>query len=253
MLIDSHTHLDFPEFDSDREAVIASAKSLGVEKFLNPGCNLATSRKAVELANQFPEIYAGVGIHPHDAAEVDAVSLVELTKLASNKKVVAIGEIGLDYFRMRNSKEIQIAAFENQLALAEKLGKPVIIHSREADKDIFECLDKFPNLKGVFHCFGGDWNFAKEVLKRNFYIGITAIVTYPNAQKTHEVAQKIPLEKLLIETDSPFLAPQSRRGKRCNPADVVEVVERIAQLKSIEIDEVATTTVSNTQNLFALE
>ncbi|MDD5179081.1 MAG: TatD family hydrolase [Candidatus Gracilibacteria bacterium] len=253
MLIDSHTHLDFPEFDADREAVIASAKSLGVEKFINPGCNLATSRKAVELASRFPEIYAGVGIHPHDAAEVDANSLVELARLAANKKVVAIGEIGLDYFRMKNSKEIQIAAFENQLALAEKIGKPVIIHSREADTDIFECLDKFPNLKGVFHCFGGDWNFAQEVLSRGFYIGITAIVTYPNAQKTQEVAQKIPLDRLLIETDSPFLAPQSKRGKRCNPADVAEVAERIAQLKNIPVVEVTNSTALNAQNLFALE
>jgi TatD DNase family protein len=183
---------------------------------------------------------------------VEVVSLVELAKLASNKKVVAIGEIGLDYFRMHNSKEIQIAAFENQLALAEKIGKQVIIHSREADANIFKCLDKFSKLRGVFHCFGGDWSFAQEVLSRGFYIGITAVVTYPNAQKTHEVAQKIPLDRLLIETDSPFLAPQSKRGKRCNPADVVEVAERIAQLKSIEVDEVAQTTNLNTRNLFHL-
>ncbi|MFA5351954.1 MAG: TatD family hydrolase [Candidatus Gracilibacteria bacterium] len=253
MLIDSHTHLDFPEFDADREAVIASAKSLGVEKFINPGCNLEASTRAVNLASRYPEIYAGVGIHPHDAAEVDANSLVELARLAANKKVVAIGEIGLDYFRMKNSKEIQIAAFENQLALAEKLRKPVIIHSREADTDIFKCLDKFPNLKGVFHCFGGDYPFAQEVLSRGFYIGITAVVTYPNAQKTHEVAQKIPLDRLLIETDSPFLAPQSKRGKRCNPADVAEVAERIAQLKNIPVAEVTNSTALNAQNLFALE
>jgi len=252
MLIDSHTHLDFPEFDADREAVIASAKSLGVEKFINPGCNLEASTRAVNLASRFPEIYAGVGIHPHDAAEVDANSLFELARLAANKKVVAIGEIGLDYFRMKNSKEIQIAAFENQLALAEKLRKPVIIHSREADMDIFECLDKFSNLKGVFHCFGGDWSFAQEVLSRGFYIGITAIVTYPNAKNIHEVAQKIPLDRLLIETDSPFLAPQSRRGKRCTPADVVEVAERIAQLKNISIEEIASATLHNITQLFAL-
>jgi len=253
MLIDSHTHLDFPEFDTDRELVIASAKSAGVEKFLNPGCNLATSRKAVELANQFPEIYAGVGIHPHDASEVTAEALAELEKLAANPKVVAIGEIGLDYFRMRNSKEIQIAAFENQLALAEKIGKPVIIHSREADADIFKCLDKFSKLRGVFHCFGGDYVFAQEVLSRGFYIGVTAIVTYPNAKNIHEVAQKIPLDRLLIETDSPFLAPQIKRGKRCNPADVMEVAERIAQLKNISLAEIVGETTKNTKQLFLLE
>jgi TatD DNase family protein len=252
MLIDSHTHLDFPEFDADREAVIASAKSLGVEKFLNPGCNLATSRKAVELTKKFPEIFAAVGIHPHDASEVTAEALVELEKLASNKKVVAIGEIGLDYFRMRNSKEIQIAAFEKQLALASKLDKPVIIHSREADEDIFISLAKFPKLRGVFHCFGGDYAFAQEVLARGFFIGITAIVTYPNAKNIHEVAQKIPLEKLLIETDSPFLAPQSKRGKRCIPADVAEVAEKIAQLKNIPVAEVAIVSALNAQGLFHL-
>jgi TatD DNase family protein len=252
MLIDTHCHLDFPEFQKDFVEVLSRAHSAGVEKFINPGVGIAESRVAVKLAASHENIFAAVGIHPHEADSLDESVLRELEELGKNEKVVAIGEIGLDFFKMRNSKEIQIAAFEKQLGLAQKLNLPVIIHSREADAEIFAVLDKFPNLRGVFHCFGGDWSFAQEVLKRGFFIGLTGIVTFPNAKNVREVAQKIPLEKLLIETDAPFLAPQKFRGQRCEPAFVVEVAEEVAHLRGVEVAEIVAKTSQNAEELFRL-
>ena len=251
-LIDSHCHLDFPQFKKDFDMVIKKAEEAGVKKFLNPGCNLATSREAVDLANKFENIYAAVGVHPHDAKEISIESIHELESLVQNKKVVAIGEIGLDYFRMRNTKEVQIEAFRSQIELAKKLNKPVIIHSRDADEDIFKVLDNFLGLKGVFHCFGGDWGFAEKVLARGFLIGLTGIVTFSSAKNTHEVAKKTSLKKLLIETDAPFLAPQKFRGQRCEPAYVKEVVERIAELKGISVEKVAEATTKNAKKMFSI-
>ena len=282
MLIDSHCHLDFPEFKNDLIEVIKRAEEAGIKIILNPGCNFATSRKAVELAQRFENIYAAVGVHPHDSIQINKESIQELEELAQNKKVVAIGEIGLDYFRMRNTREVQLAAFEKQLELAQKLNKPVIIHSRESDEDIFKILDKFISnksavadnrtnesrvsgtndrtirtspsgeLRGVFHCFGGNWDFAEQVLAKGFLIGLTGIVTFPGAKNTHEVAKKIPLDKLLVETDAPFLAPQKHRGQRCEPAYVAEVAEKIAELKGVSVEEVAEVTTKNSEELFKI-
>ncbi len=252
MLIDTHCHLDFPELQKDFAKVLSRAKEAGVEKFINPGVGIEESRKAVRLADEHENIFAAVGIHPHESQHLNESIFKELEELGKNGKVVAIGEIGLDFLKMRNSKEIQIVAFERQLDLAQKLNLPVIIHSREADTEIFAVLDKFPNLCGVFHCFGSDWSFAQEVLNRGFFIGLTGIVTFPNAKNVREVAQKIPLEKLLIETDAPFLAPQKFRGQRCEPAFVVEVAEEVARLRGIEISEIAEKTTENAEELFGI-
>lgn len=284
MLIDSHCHLDFPEFKSDFSEVLSRSRETGVSKILNPGCNMKTSRKAVSLAKEFEEIYAAVGVHPHDASEINDDSLKVLEELAQDQKVVAIGEIGLDYFHMRNTKEVQIEAFEKQLKLAQKINKPVIIHSREANEDVLKVLDKFissnsdlsgdrtnevieqmseandrtslqgdqTGIRGVFHCFGGDWSFAEQVLNRGFLIGLTGIVTFPGAKNTHEVAEKVPLDKLLIETDAPFLAPQKYRAQRCEPAYVIEVAKRIAELKDLLLKELAKETTRNAEELFGL-
>ncbi|MCF7856813.1 TatD family hydrolase [Candidatus Gracilibacteria bacterium] len=251
-LVDTHCHLDFPELQKDFDEVLARAHSAGVKKFINPGVGIEESRKAVQLSSEHENIFAAVGIHPHEADSVDEKILAELEVLAQNSKVVAIGEIGLDFFKLRNSKEIQIAAFEKQLGLAQKLDLPLIVHAREADAEIFKILDKFPSLRGVLHCFGGDWSFAEKVLERGFFIGLTGIVTFPNAKNVREVAQKIPLEKLLIETDAPFLAPQKFRGQRCEPAFVVEVAEEVARLRGIEISEIAEKTTKNAEELFRI-
>ncbi|MFH1375078.1 MAG: TatD family hydrolase [Patescibacteria group bacterium] len=262
MLIDTHCHLDFPQFKKDFDTVLARAGEAGIGKMINPGVGIKESRQAVELAKNYENIFAAVGIHPHEASSlfelrspgVNSLNegvLAELEELAEDPKVIAIGEIGLDYFRMRNEKSIQQEAFRKQLELAQKLKKPVIIHSREADEDIFKILDDF-EVQGVFHCFGGDWAFAQQVLERGFLIGLTGVVTFPKAVNTHEVAANVPLEKLLVETDAPFLAPQKFRGQRCEPAFVREVGERIAELKGVSLEEVAGQTTKNARKLFEL-
>lgn len=249
--IDSHCHLDFPNFEKDFGEVLARAEKAGVQKFINPGVDLLTSCKAVALAEKFLPIFAAVGFHPSEAEKLSADNFIELEKLAQSGKVVAIGEIGLDFFKNQKSKNIQIEVFRKQLALAERIQKPAIIHSREADSEILEILDDF-KVQGVFHCFGSDWGFAQKVLERGFSIGLTGIVTFPNSENIHEVAQKIPLEKLLIETDAPFLAPQKFRGERCEPAFVIEVAQKIADLKNLPIEKIATTTTENVEELFEI-
>ncbi|MFH0834307.1 MAG: TatD family hydrolase [Patescibacteria group bacterium] len=250
-LIDSHCHLDFPNFDQDFDQVLARAEEAGVVKFLNPGVDLPSSKKALALAEKFDNIFAAIGFHPSEAQKLSANNLAELEKMLKNPKVVAIGEIGLDFFRNQNSKKMQVEALEKQLNLAEKFAKPVIIHSRNADEEILEVLANF-KIQAVFHCFGGDWNFAEKILDRGFLIGLTGIVTFPNAKNTHAVAQKIPLEKLLIETDCPFLAPQKFRGERCEPAFVLEVAVKIAELKNLPVEEITTETTRNAEKLFGI-
>ena len=257
--LDSHCHLDFPNFEKDFDEILARAKFAGVTKFVNPGVNLSTSKKAVALAEKFPQIFAAVGFHPSEAEKMSADNFTALEKLAKSKKVVAVGEIGLDFFRgkilsprKRGSPKIQIEVFRKQLFLAQKLNLPVIIHSRNADAKIFAVLDEFENLRGVLHCFGGDWSFAEQILNRGFLIGLTGIVTFPNAKNVREVAEKIPLEKLLVETDSPFLAPQKFRGERCEPSFVVEVAREIAKSRGIEISEIAKKTTENAERLFQI-
>ncbi|MCK5471968.1 TatD family hydrolase [Candidatus Gracilibacteria bacterium] len=251
MLIDTHCHLDFTEFTRDFKETLVRARSVGVQKFVIPGVELSNSRAAVALAEKFDGVFAAVGVHPHAADSVDERTLNELEKLAASQKVVAVGEIGLDFFRMKNSPEIQKNAFRQQLELAQKLNLPVIIHSRAADSEILETLDEF-KVRGVFHCFGSDWDFAEKVLARGFFIGLTGIVTFPNAKDLHEVAKKISLEKLLIETDAPFLAPQKFRGQRNEPAFVREVAEIIAKLRGISVEEVAKQTTENAEELFQI-
>lgn len=252
MLIDSHCHLDFPNFEKDFDAVLARAQKIGVTKFVNPGVDLASSKRAIALADSYENIFVAVGFHPSEAEKLSFDNFIALEKMAENSKVVAIGEIGLDFFKNQNSQKIQIEVFEKQLELAQKLDLPVIIHSREADAEIFEVLEKFPKIRGVFHCFGGDWSFAEKVLVKGFLIGLTGIVTFPNAVNVREVAEKIPLEKLLIETDAPFLAPQKFRGKRCEPAFVYEVAAEIAKIKNLPLEKVVEQTTINAEKLFGI-
>jgi TatD DNase family protein len=251
-LIDSHCHLDFPNFEKDFDAVLSRAEKSGVEKFINPSVDLPSSTRAVALAEKFPQIFAAVGFHPSETQKLTTNNFAALEKFSQNSKVVAIGEIGLDFFRNQISPQIQIAAFEKQLFLAQKFEIPVIVHSRSADSEILAVLDNFPGVRGVFHCFGSDWSFAKKILDRGFAIGLTGIVTFPNAKNTHEVARKIPLEELLVETDCPFLAPQKFRGERCEPSFVVEVAKKIAELKNLPVEKIAAATTENAERLFGI-
>jgi len=256
-LIDTHTHLDFPEFDSDREQVIVRAATAGVGAIVNVGADLASSQAAVALAEAHPQIYAAVGVHPHDAKTLTDEVLKELGDLASHSKVVAVGEIGLDFYRHLSPRDKQGQAFDQQLALASDVGKPVIIHDREAHKEVMAILRRWAEgcqqPVGVLHCFSGDLTMAREAIELGFYISIAGPVTFDNARRLRELVRQLPLEKLLIETDCPYLTPHPYRGKRNEPAYVQFVAQEIARVKELLLEEVACITSDNAQALFALD
>ena len=260
-LIDTHAHLDFAKFDTDRPAVIERATAAGVAAIVNVGADLPSSRRAVQLAEQYDAVYAAVGIHPHDAKKLDGATLGELRELAKRPKVVAVGEIGLDFYRDLSPRDVQRRAFQAQLAWAAKLGKPVIIHDRDAHNDIMEILsDWAAGLKsspligrlGVLHTFSGDLSMAERAMELGFYISISGPVTYKNARQLPNLVEVLPLDRLLVETDCPFLAPHPHRGRRNEPAYVRLVAERIGELKGIAFDDVAMATTGNARRLFEL-
>jgi TatD DNase family protein len=257
LLMDTHTHLDFPQFDSDREQVIERAFTAGVKALINVGADLASSQAAVALAEAYPQVYAAVGVHPHDAKTLTAEMLEELRALASHPKVVAIGEIGLDFYRDLSSRDKQRQAFEQQLALAREVGKPVIIHDREAHKEVMAILRRWAKgghqPVGVLHCFSGDLAMAQEAIELGFYISIAGPVTFQNARRLRELVGQLPLEKLLVETDCPYLTPHPHRGKRNEPAYVKLVAQEVARIKGGSLEEVARITSDNAQALFALK
>ena len=260
-LIDTHAHLDFSKFDADRPGVIDRARAAGVAAIVNVGVDLDSSRRAVRLAEQYESIYAAVGVHPHDAKNLDGATLAELRELAQKPTVVAVGEIGLDYYRDLSPRDVQRRAFQAQLAWAAKLGKPVIIHDRDAHEEIMNTLTKWAQdltsstlsgRLGVLHTFSGDLEMAKRAIDLGFYISISGPVTYRNARQLPEIVRALPLDRLLVETDCPFLAPEPHRGKRNEPAYVRLVVERIAKLKGIPFDDLARATTTNARRLFKL-
>jgi len=256
-LTDTHTHLDFPEFDGDREHVIERAATAGVGAMVNVGADLASSRAAVALAEAYPQVYAAVGVHPHDAKTLTKEMLEELGALASHSKVVAIGEIGLDFYRDLSPRDEQRQAFKQQLALASEAGKPVIIHDREAHTEVMDILRHWVEGShksvGVLHCFSGDLAMAQEAIELGFYISIAGPVTFQNARRLRELVRQLPLEKLLIETDCPYLTPHPHRGKRNEPAYVKLVAQEIARIKGTSLEEMARITLDNAQALFALK
>jgi len=260
-LVDTHAHLDFSKFDTDRPAVVERARAAGVATIVNVGTDLVSSRRAVDLANEYEAVYAAVGVHPHGAKKLDGETLGELRELAQRPKVVAIGEIGLDYYRNLSPPEAQRRAFQAQLAWAAKLGKPVIIHDRDAHDEILEALTKWaagldnPGLAGrlgVLHTFSGDLEMAERAIDLGFYISISGPVTYQNARQLPEIVRALPLDRLLVETDCPFLAPEPYRGKRNEPAYTRLVAECIAELKGVSFDHLARATTANARRLFGL-
>jgi TatD DNase family protein len=252
-LIDSHAHLDSQRFDRDRDKVIRDARRTGVVQIVNPGADLESSRKAVELADRYPEVFAAVGVHPHDASTLTDGTLAGLTGLADNPRVVAIGEIGLDYYRDLSPRDRQRTAFVRQLALARTLGLPVIVHIRDAHRDAMRMLEEeAEGTTGVLHCYSGDLDTAQRAISLGWYISIAGPVTYPNAHRLRDVVSQLPLERLLIETDCPYLSPQPRRGKRNEPAYVRWVAEQLAETLQVDLERVAEVTSSNTRELFGL-
>ncbi|MBN1937539.1 MAG: TatD family hydrolase [Anaerolineae bacterium] len=262
-LIDTHAHLDHPKFSHDREAVIQRAFDAGVQPIITAGADMASSRESIALAERFTGIYAAVGVHPHDAQAVSAADLDELRKLADRPQVVAIGEMGLDYYWDHSPHEAQKAVFEAQLGIAVEVGKPAMIHIRDkkgqhaAYEDALNILARWaPNLPsgrvGVLHCFSGDLGAARIALDVGFYLGIDGPVTYPNASELCSIVAQIPLDRLLLETDCPYLTPQFRRGRRNEPAYLGHTAEKIAQVRGISVDQVARATTENARHLFTL-
>ncbi|MDI6816222.1 MAG: TatD family hydrolase [Actinomycetota bacterium] len=251
-LTDSHAHLDFFGSDSKIEKVLARAVENDVTRIITIADSLESSYRAVELAQKHSEVYAAVGVHPHNASDVNPETLKELERLAKEPKVVAIGEIGLDYHKNHSPHLVQQKVFEQQLELAKKVKLPVIVHDRDADADVMGALIKHGTKKGVFHCFSGDLAFAEKVLAMNFYISIAGTVTFKNAGVLAGIAKFVPLTKLLVETDSPYLTPHPYRGRKNEPAYVRLVAEKIAELKEIDVSAVEASTQENIRLLFGI-
>lgn len=255
MLIDSHVHLDDKRFDGDRDILIENLKSNNIEMVINIGADLETSVASVDLANKYGNIYAAVGVHPHSAKEVNTMVMEQLKDLASNEKVVAIGEIGLDFYYDNSPRDLQRKWFIEQLKLAKKLDLPVIIHTRDAAGETFDILknNQNGNVRGVLHCYSGSPEMALEYVKMGFHISLGGPVTFKNARVVREVAEAVPIDKLLIETDCPYLTPEPYRGKRNEPMYVKYVAEKIAEIKKVSYEELVKTTNSNTKELFGIK
>lgn len=253
-IFDTHAHYDSSAFNPDREAVLAALPEAGVALVVDPGCDLPSSRAALALAEQFPHVYAAVGIHPEDCAGYTDADLDVLRQLCRHEKAVAIGEIGLDYYWAENPpREFQQQVFRRQLELALELDMPVIIHDREAHGDCLEIVKEYPGLRGVFHCFSGSPEMAAELLKRGWYLGFDGPITYKNAKRAPEVAAVTPLDRILVETDSPYMTPVPFRGKRNDSRYLPYVIEKLAEWKGVTPQEMTDITFANGKRLFGIE
>lgn len=254
MLFDTHAHYDDERFDGDRDALLASMPERGVELIVNPGCTVKTSRTAVELAARFAHVYAAVGIHPENCHDFTPAQIDDLRALAARPKVVAIGEIGLDYYWEQNPpREFQQEVFRDQLALARELGLPVIVHDRDAHADCLAIVKEFPQVRGVFHCFSGSVEIAQELIKRGWYLGFDGPLTYKNAKKTVEVAKIVPLDRVLLETDSPYMAPVPVRGTRNDSRNVSHIAAKFAEIRGMSTDEIIALTNENGRRFFGIQ
>lgn len=253
-LVDSHAHLDGGQFNSDRQATIQRALDNGISHILTVGCDLESSAASVALALKYEQIYASVGVHPHAATELNEQSLQQLRELLNRPKVVALGEIGLDFYRDRSPRDIQRNAFRQQIGLAKELGKPIIVHDRDAHDEVLQILQEedAAAVGGVLHCFSGDLAMAKKCLELGFYLSFPGTITYPKNAAAREVAKAIPVDKMLVETDCPYLSPQQFRGKRNEPAYVRYTAEKIAEIKGLTIEDVARVTSRNCFDLFGI-
>ena len=253
MLFDTHAHYDDERFDGDREALLAGMPEKNVGLIVNPGCDISSSRTAVALAESFDFVYAAVGIHPENCGDFEPGMIDQLRQMAKNPRVVAIGEIGLDYYWAENPpRELQQEVLRRQLRLAEELGLPVIIHDRDAHRDTLEMVREFPRVRGVFHCFAGSAEMARELIKMGWMLSFNGAITFKNAKKAPEVIAAVPLEKLMIETDAPYLTPVPHRGERNDSSYVRLVAEKIAQIKGLTPEEVEKATWENGRRFFGV-
>lgn len=253
MLFDTHAHMDDRAFDQDRDTLLSELPQQGIGLLMNPGCSLASSRQACALAGQYDYIYAAVGSHPDAADEVNADVLEAYRVLCKqNPKVKAIGEIGLDYHYEDIPRQRQLEAFRDQMALARELDLPVIVHEREAHQDGMAVVDEFPQVTGVFHCYSGSAEMAKELIKRGWYIGFTGVLTFKNARKAVEVAREIPLERIVLETDCPYMSPEPFRGRRNDPGKLYRMAQALAQIRDLPAEQVEAITFENGKRLYRL-
>ncbi len=250
-VIDTHAHYDDPAFDSDRDELLTEILNESVDKLITIGCSIEGSRNAIKIAEKFPSVYASVGIHPSDCMGSSDNYIDILREMSKNKKVVAIGEIGLDYHYDGYDKETQIDCFIKQLELAKELSLPVIIHSREATSDTMDILRKYKP-KGVVHCFSGSVETAREIIELGMMISFTGVLTFKNSRKAVEACSAIPMERIMLETDSPYMAPVPHRGERNNSSYVLHVAEKVAEIKNMTIDEVITVCNGNAVRFFGL-
>ncbi len=254
MLFDTHAHMDDRAFDADREELLSALPEQGIALLMNPGCSLESSRNADALSRQYDYIYAAVGSHPDAADEVNEAVLEEYQKLCKlNPKIKAIGEIGLDYHYEDIPRELQLKAFRAQMALAAELNLPVIVHEREAHADGMTVVDEFPTVKGVFHCYSGSAEMAQELVKRGWYIGFTGVLTFKNAKKAVEVASAIPLDRIVLETDCPYMAPEPFRGKRNDPSKLYRMAEKLAELRGMTVEDIHRITTENGKRLYRID
>lgn len=250
-IFDTHAHYDDSRFDEDRTELLSSLLNGNVSGIINCGCDLKSSLETVTLTEKHPRLYGAVGVHPHEAEEITDEDLEKIKELYSNEKVVAVGEIGLDYFYDFSPREKQIELFRKQIITANELGLPVIIHDRDAHEDTMNILKELKP-KGVVHCFSGSAEMAKEILKLGLYIGIGGAVTFKNARKPVEVVEMLPLDRLLLETDAPYMTPVPFRGKRCDSSHIAYTAEKIAEIKGIDAQELIDRCTENAKALFGI-
>ena len=253
MLFDTHAHMDDRAFDADREELLRSLPEQGLKLVMNPGCSLESSRNVSRLTREYDFLYGAVGSHPDAADEVNDAVLAEYRELCKlNSKIRAIGEIGLDYHYEDIPRQIQMQAFRSQMELAQELDLPVIVHERDAHEDGMAVVRDFPTVTGVFHCYSGSAEMARQLVDKGWYIGFTGVLTFKNARKAVEVASSIPLERIVLETDCPYMAPEPYRGKRNDPGKIYRMAEKLAEIRGLSVDEIHAITVENGKKLYRI-
>ena len=253
MLFDTHAHLNDPAFDEDRDALMQTFRDSGVGLVLNAGCSLESSKDCIALAERYDWLYCSVGTHPDTADEVNEDVLEAYRQMCKHPKVKAIGEIGLDYYYETIHRDTQMKAFRMQMALAQELDMPVIVHERDAHNDGMTIVKEFPKVKGVFHCYSGSAEMARQLVNLGWYIGFTGVLTFKNARKAVETAASIPLDRIVLETDCPFMAPDPFRGKRNPPGLLPKMAEKLAEIRGLPVEEIIRITTENAKRLYRIE
>lgn len=251
MIFDSHAHYDDKAFDEDREEVFKKIQRAGVSRVLNCGADISSCQSTIELTQKHEFIYGAIGVHPENAGEVIG-NLNKIGDMLNNNKIIALGEIGLDYYYEGYDREVQIKAFRAQMDMAKSLNLPVVIHDREAHEDTLAILKEFKGVRGVLHCFSGSAEFAREILKLDYYIGFTGVITFKNARKAIEVLSMLPKERILAETDCPYMAPVPHRGERCDSSLLLHTINKIAEIKNMDYDSAVKLTADNTRLMLGL-